>query len=131
MSVSPLLCIGAYINGQDATDTFISEKMAYLGWTENEAPVLHDILAKIPVGSLIAIKSFTPQGGLTIKAVGIVSSSRLFQHPTYGPFRSVKWLSENRLEYGPTDDKMHSIRTGAIYYEINPVIVEAIVKLIK
>jgi hypothetical protein len=128
---SPLLCIGAYINGKDETQDFIDGKMAYLGWSESDAPALHSILAKIDVGSLIAIKSFTPQGGLTIKAVGIVASSQLYHDPVRGPFRRVKWLSDERLEFGPTDDKMHSIRTGAIYYELNPDIIEAIIKLIK
>ena len=57
-----------------------------------DAPVYHALLRRISNGDVIYLKSFTPQAGLTIKAVGIVTDDTVYEPPgDLGSGVKVRW----------------------------------------
>ena len=63
--------IGAFYD-RDVSGEFLEHGCACVGWAEADAPPAHAILHHLRGGDVIFIKSFTPNAGLTIKAVGLV-----------------------------------------------------------
>ena len=68
--------IGAYYD-RDVSNDFLEQGCACVGWAEGDAPPTHAILRHLRAGDIIFIKSFTPNDGLTIKAVGLVREGRV------------------------------------------------------
>jgi hypothetical protein len=68
-----IYAIGAVFDGEDVSSDFISAGVACIGWDEVDAPYAHQLFRRITVitvGDIIAIKSYAPQQGLYLKAVG-------------------------------------------------------------
>lgn len=129
-----LLCVGQYVDGQDATPFCYENGVIFLGFDLNDEPVINDAFANIPLGSPVAIKSFTPNDGLTIKAVAIVCDNRVFTILFNGKprqARKVKFLWKGNEHFGRLNDKLDSVRNGTLYQEMNNSLIEKIINLIE
>ena len=109
--------IGAYHgDDRDVSNTFLSEEAACVGWSREEAPALHRILKHIKIGNIIYIKVHTPQIGLKIKAVGIVTDDTVSKYSCgYGV--KVKWIWTGEVKLGKLEDKCTNFRTGTLFEE--------------
>jgi hypothetical protein len=121
--------IGAYWDDErDMVSEFLRQRCACIGWSRQDAPTLYEILEKVRIGSIVYLKSFNPQSGLRIKAVGIVDG------PTFRTNLSddsllVAWIWTGEDLVGPVNDK-YTARTCTIYEEHNPEIQARVVGLL-
>lgn len=111
--------IGALYDRDDVSGDFIQQGCACVGWSEDDAPPAHAILRQLRAGDIIFIKSFAPQVGLTIKAVGIVTEGRVRDIPRLGRGVPVRWVWNGEERVGILDDKW-PVRTVTIYEEQHP-----------
>ncbi|MBQ9226132.1 MAG: hypothetical protein IJ177_08095 [Fibrobacter sp.] len=119
----------AYSSGtEDHASTFISKGIACIGWNSKDAPAFHEMLRQINIGDIVFLKSFSPKAGLYIKAIGLVTSSRILQPSetaNLGYAREVAWKfhatrQSNWLWLGRLQDKYDFMRGGTMYIEMNP-----------
>jgi hypothetical protein len=120
--------IGAHYD-TDVSDEFIHQGIACVGWEESDAPPAHAILRQLRTGDLIFIKSFNPQVGLTIKAVGIVTEGRVRPIDDLGTCVPVRWVWTGEERIGRLDDKW-PVRTVTIYEEQHPTIQARVINLL-
>ena len=127
-----MICIGATRFNSDKTTTdlskeFVKEGKVYLTYDPEEGLYLDLQLKNLPLGTFLAIKSFSVQHGLYIKAVGVLSDL-----PTKSStnFRTVKWLWSGNTHFGRLNDKLDNMRSGAMYSELNPELQKKIIELI-
>ncbi len=87
--------IGANYEGKDVTDLFFDKEGAYVGYKEDEATSIYQMIYSIKPGDIIYIKSFHKQI-LKIKAIGIVLPEKEHFKRNYiqglGFGVKVKWL---------------------------------------
>ena len=114
---------GAMFGGNtDVSGEFLRQGMACVGWAEQDAPPLFDILRNIGNGDLVFIKSFNPQVGLVIKAVGIVTDRTIREYPVDGHPRhgvTVRWVWHGNDRVGKIDDK-YPVRNLTLFQEHTP-----------
>lgn len=115
--------------GRDVSSDFINQNVACIGYDEKDAPPAHDILRSIKTADLIFIKSFTPRGGLTIKAVGIVTDSHVIDIAGLGKGLSVHWQWTGKEQIGKINDRW-PVRSVTIYEEHNPDVKRRIINLL-
>jgi len=123
--------IGAFYD-RDVSNEFITKGIACIGWNENEAPTLHNILRFLRTGDILYIKSHSPQVGLVIKGVGIVTDNQLNTYPNLGTGVKVKWIWTGYEEIGKItelDDK-YNVRNISIYEEFNKFVQDKVVSLL-
>lgn len=120
--------IGAYYD-HDVSNDFLEQSCACVGWPEQEAPPAHAILRHLRTGDIIFIKSFTPNDGLTIKAVGIVSEGRVRSFGNLGEGVPVRWVWNGEERIGRLDDKW-PVRSVTIYEEYHPVVQSRVMDLL-
>lgn len=104
---------------KDFSEAFIEKDVACLGWPEDEAPCLYNVMRTIKVGDLVHLKEYSEEDGLTVKAVGVVLDAHLKDVGLAGPGINVKWLGQPNYEYGEVEGK-HQPYAGPIYEEMNP-----------
>jgi hypothetical protein len=121
--------IGASYDGIDVSHDFISNKAVCVGWKEQEAPPAHAILRQLRTGDLIFIKSWTPQKGLTIKAVGVVTEGKVREVYKLGVGVPVRWQWTGEERIGKLEDKwpVHSV---TIYEEQHPEVQAKVIELL-
>ncbi len=103
----------------DVSNDFYQQGMACVGWSEADAPPLFDILRNIRNGDLVFVKSFNPQVGLTLKAVGVVTNRTIGQFLVLGEERSgitVRWVWHGNDVVGEVKDK-YPVRSGTLFEE--------------
>lgn len=81
--------IGAYFQGEgDITKDCLKEKVAVIGYMEEEKPRYYEMIQSVEVGDLIFIKSrFMLNQPLRIKAVGFVIDNDANSARTAHPFQ--------------------------------------------
>lgn len=122
--------IGAHYGGtEDVSEDFIKEGLACVGWDEKDAPPAHGILRQLRTGDLIFIKSFAPQVGLTIKAVGIVTEGKIQSDANLGTCVAVRWVWTGEERIGKLDDKW-PVRSVTIYEEYHPTVQSKVIDLL-
>ncbi|HVL47270.1 MAG TPA: hypothetical protein VM889_01795 [Candidatus Thermoplasmatota archaeon] len=126
--------VGSYYDPDDMTQAFLDRSVAAVGYSEKEAPVFHAILNRLQTGDIVYMKSFPPNQGLIIKAVGIVNRARP-RHPDarddkVGSFISVDWVWRGNEVVGRIEDK-YTARSLSLYEELNPEVQELVVRLLK
>lgn len=114
---------------RDVSGDFIDRGLACIGYKEEDAPPAHDILRSIKTADLIFIKSFTPQAGLIIKAVGIVIDSRVTDVVGLGKGLPVRWEWKGEDRLGKLEDRW-PVRTVTIYEEHNPEVKRRVIDLL-
>ena len=121
--------IGAHYDS-DVSEDFLKRGCACVGWQEDEAPPAHGILRHLRTGDIIFIKSFAPQVGLTIKAVGLVLEGKVRDYPDLGSGVPVRWVwtgGEERI--GKLDDKW-PVRSVTIHEEHHPRVQAKVLELL-
>lgn len=90
--------IGAYYRGAkkaDKTSDFIANEAAFIGWSENDAPSLHQMMKSIKIGDIIYIKSLSQKRGspnnLIVKAIGVVTDTKKQTSASLGTGIKVLW----------------------------------------
>ena len=121
--------IGATYDGDDVSEDFLNENLVCVGWAENDAPPAHSILRHLRTGDIIFIKSFAPQVGLTIKAVGIVMEGKVQKHNDLGSCVPVRWVWKGEERIGKIDDKW-PLRSVTIYEEHHPKVQRKVLELL-
>ena len=97
-------------------------------WGERLSPA-HAILRHLRTGDIISIKSFTPNDGLTIKAVGVVKEGRVRPFDNFGEGVLVRWVW-NREEWVVRLNDKWPVRTVAIYEEYHPDVQNRVMDLL-
>jgi hypothetical protein len=122
--------IGAYYDDVgDVTEQFISGNLACVGYSKQDAPPAHSILHQIRIGDIIFIKSFTPNTGLNIKAIGIVTQDEVCEKGSLGSCIPVRWVWIGNEHIGKLNDKW-PVRSVTIYEEKHPTVQARIVDLL-
>ena len=83
---------GASYEREDVSGRFIEAGAACIGWSEADAPPLHNSLRHIKISDVVFLKSFAPQVGLTIKAVGVVTGREPREVEDLGCGVAVRWV---------------------------------------
>jgi hypothetical protein len=120
---------GATYDGEDVSDRFVAAGMACVGWSEDDAPPLHNILRHIKIGDIVFLKSFAPQVGLTIKAVGIVTGREPVEREHLGWGVPVRWVWQGEERIGQLEDK-YPVRSITLFEEYNPTVQEHVIELL-
>jgi hypothetical protein len=122
--------IGAYYDNIDVSADFINNECACVGWGEDAAPPAHAILRHLRTGDIIFIKSYNPNVGLTIKAVGLVSDGKTSTFGDHlGTGVPVRWVWHGEERIGIIDDKW-PVRTVTIYEEYHPEVQARVMDLL-
>jgi hypothetical protein len=119
--------IGAYYPPDDVSDDFVLRKIACIGWSEEEASSLHQILRYIKIGDIIYIKSSPIGQGLRVKAVGLVVDNEIEEYDL-GMGVKVEWLWHGQEIIKDVVDK-YNVRNNTIYEEFNRDIQDKIIDL--
>ena len=126
--------IGAMFGGiDDQTQKFVDMGVACIGWSPHDAPAAHQQMASVKMGDIIFIKSFAPQAGLHIKAVGVVTD------PHFRPITQalgwgvdVRWrpVPDGRIVVGALNDHADFMRRGSLYEEFNPTVINTVLGIL-
>ena len=124
--------VGAsYFSEGDVTRKFLSNNVACINWSNEDAPVLHKLMKTIKVGDIIYIKSYPYATGLEIKAVGVVQDDNvIFLKDVGEACLKVKWTWTGSKKLGKIGDR-YNVRTLSIYEELNPDIQKKVVDLLR
>lgn len=123
-------CYGGY---DDKTSTFIKNKIAAIGWSEEDAIDLYAMIRNVEIGDIIYLKSTYPKKSagriLRIKAIGIVTN----------PNKKVDKKSAIGVDYienfTPVDlflkdyKGKNNVYGSTFYQEYNPLIIEKVLEL--
>lgn len=120
---------GATYNNEDVHEAFVEAGVACVGWTRDEAPPLHNLLRHIKAGDIAYLKSFSPNIGLTIKAVGVVLEGTAQEYGELGWGVTVRWTWQGEERIGRLEDK-YPVRTITLYEEYNPEIQQRVIDLL-
>lgn len=122
---------GAMFGGDtDVSHEFLQQGMACIGWSEQDAPPLFDLLRNVGTGDLVFIKSFNPQVGLTIKAVGVVTDRTIRKYSVLGHMRdgiAVRWVWQGTDHVGKVDDR-YPVRSVTMFQEHTPSVQTHVIK---
>lgn len=122
--------IGASYDGNDMSADFQNRGVACVGWTEEAAPPAHALLRQLRAGDLIFIKSWTPQRGLSVKAVGIVTQAKVRTFSKrLGTGVPVRWQWSGEVRIGKLNDKW-PVRSVTIYEEQHPEVQAIVIGLL-
>ena len=126
--------IGAtYGATRDVSSDFVSRGVACIGFEPAEAPFTHGQMATLKAGDIIFIKSFPPHLGLYVKAVGVVTDSKLKPVTGLGYGVDVRWVwhaPDNPILLGKLDDRGDHVRRGTFYEEVGPGVQQVILDLL-
>lgn len=111
----------------DVTCEFITNGVAAIGWTEEQAPSLYAMAEEIQQGDIIYLKSYLIKGSrLKIKAIGEVVDTvyigRIYEgHKVF----KVNWFSvaESIIEL-TVSEKINNVFRNTLYREYNPRIID-------
>ena len=124
--------IGAMYGKKDVTIDFINNKVACLGWSKEEAPSLYEMIKNVNVGDIIYIKSFSPNVGLKVKAIGIVLDSEIKMiSDSLGFGIKVNWLcnlNEHLTIHFNETIYRNNVYNNSLYEEFNVIIRNAILE---
>ena len=119
-----------YGDSEDMASNFLSEGVACIGWSRDDAAPLHSMMKHIKVGDIIYIKAHPPAQGLTIKAVGIVVDDKVFSDPDLGQACvRVRWFWHGSEYIGKLKDR-YPVRNITLYEEYNPSIQHRVIELL-
>jgi hypothetical protein len=129
--------IGSNYEGKyDKKEEFISKGCACIGWKENDAPALYNLLRRVNIGDFIYIKSMNiPNKELLIKAVGVVTDNNItFYKDTVGSYLGngvkVNWLWNDEKRIKISDEMYrYNVFNNTLYEEFNSDIQKLVVKL--
>ena len=120
--------ISAHHNG-DLSEEFIRCDEACTGYSKEENPSAHACFQRLGAEDVVFIKTFTPQNTLTVKAIGVVSSSYGVTENNLGSCVPVQWVWKGEKLIENIDDN-DPLRNDIIYEEYNPWVQREIMDLL-
>ena len=125
-------CYGGY---DDQTTIFIENKIAAIGWSENDAIDLYAMIGKVEIGDIIYLKSTYPKKSigriLRIKTVGkVVNPNKKFDGKSAIGMDYIENFAPIDLVLKDYKGK-NSVYGSTFYQEYNPLIIEKILNLIQ
>lgn len=126
--------IGAYNKEKKVSrlQEFLDNNCACIGWTEEQAPILYEVLKAVKRGDYIYIKSYYfPKKRLTIKAVGKVKDSKIttkYFQLDFSKGIEVEWFTDFQMEYVKLEkeEARYNVYQNTIYQEYNPRIIDIV-----
>ena len=122
--------IGARYGDKDVSKEFISRGLACVGYEYEDAPSLHKLLNHIKVGDLIYIKSYPPNIGLIIKAVGIVIDDEVKTYRGLERGLKVKYVWKGNEVIGQLKEDPYNVRNITLYEEFNPDVQKKVIQFL-
>ncbi len=121
-----------YEGSTEMMEQFVKLGVACIGWRVEESEALQQMFHHIQVGDFIYLKSYPPAHGLYVKAIGLVTSSKIFDIPDLGVARQVHyiWVAKSGEEYIKMNhlrDKYDNMRGGTIYPEYGPEVQKIVI----
>lgn len=125
-------CYGGY---DDQTTIFIENKIAAIGWSENDAIDLYAMIGKVEIGDIIYLKSTYPKKSigriLRIKTVGkVVNPNKKFDGKSAIGMDYIENFAPIDLVLKDYKGK-NNVYGSTFYQEYNPLIIEKILNLIQ
>ena len=125
-------CYGGY---NDQTSMFIKNKIAAIGWSEDDAIDLYAMIGKVEIGDIIYLKSTYPKKNigriLRIKTIGkVVNPNKKFNGKSAIGVDYIKNFAPIDLVLNDYKGK-NSVYGSTFYQEYNPLIIEKILNLIQ
>ncbi|MDD6988233.1 hypothetical protein [Ruminococcus sp.] len=126
--------IGAYNKEKKVSrlQEFLDNNCACIGWTEEQAPILYEVLKAVKKDDYIYIKSYYfPKKRLTIKAVGKVKDSKITKKNSQlesSKGIEVEWFTDFQMEYVKLEkeEARYNVYQNTIYQEYNPRIIDIV-----
>lgn len=120
-----------YGSTRDMSQDFIKHNCACVGWDQKDAPGLHRAINSLKIGDLIYIKSYPPNVGLIVRAIGIVTdnTAKKYQFSSDdGVGVGVKWIwqGDEKIQF---DDK-YNVHRNTFYEEFIPEVQDFILSKI-
>lgn len=127
--------VGAFWDS-DKTSDFIHHNVAVIGWDQNDAPGLHQIMRHMKAGDIVYLKSiYIRKRRLIVKAIGIILDDEILEttdlHSLTGGNlgRNVGYLWEGSEDL-PVPKDNEPVKSLTIYEEHNLIIQSKILELI-
>lgn len=127
--------MGSYWNDskpQNKIDAFITNQVASIGWTKEQAPALYNMVQEMEKGDIIYIKSYVmKKRELRIKAIGIITDKKLLNiEKLNDQCFSVNWIKkpEDNLPAIEMERRYlrYNVYSCTLYPEYNEEIAEKI-----
>ena len=124
--------IGAYYDDMgDVSGDFIRKNLIGVGWQQNDAPELHEILKSLKVGDIVYIKAAFAGANITVKAIGLIKDNVIRSSDDTGGLvsvgRNVKWVSKKRFSINRPKEK-NNVRSNTVYEEFHPLVQKRILR---
>ena len=122
--------IGAYYDGDDVSDEFIDNEIIGTGWTNIDAPELHEYFSTLKVGDIIYIKAAFGGADITVKAIGIITDNIILtaaNHYLTQVGRNVRWLNTEKFVI-PRPQEKNNVRSNTVYEEFHPLVQQEIIR---
>ena len=122
--------IGAYYDGDDVSEEFISDQIIGTGWPITEAPELHEYFTTLKVGDIIYIKAAFGGADITVKAIGIITDNTILNianHYLTQIGRNVRWLNTDKFVI-PRPQEKNNVRSNTVYEEFHPLVQQEIIR---
>lgn len=118
-----IYAVGANHDGEDVSDDFISNNIAGPGWSNIDAPELHQFLRSLKVGDIVYIKSFSPSSpDIIVKAIGIITDDEVVTNSNVvAAGRNIKWIVKDSFRISKPIEK-YNVRLNTMYEEFHPTV---------
>lgn len=122
--------IGAFYDG-DVSDEFIDNNLIGTGWTNVDAPELHEYFTTLKVGDIVYIKAAAfGSADITVKAIGIITDNVILT-PTHHYLtqigRNIRWLHTEKFLI-PRPAEKNNVRSNTVYEEFHPLVQQEIIR---
>ena len=127
--------IGAFYD-QDVSSSFVNANLVGVGWSDKDAPELHQFMMALKVGDIVYIKSFPPGSKeIIVKAIGIVIDDIIRTSQDSNNLvacgRNVRWASTQEFRIIKPQEK-NNVRSNTMYEEYHPEVQKSILtKIVK
>lgn len=121
-----IFAVGAYYD-TDVSDKFIYENIAGPGWSNEEAPELHQFIRTLKVGDIVYIKSSPPSSkNIIVKAIGVIIDDQINNNSSIVAIgRNIKWVVRDAFTIQKPKEK-NNVRLNTMYEEYHPDIQKVI-----
>ena len=112
---------GAYY-GYDVSKDFLKNDVVGTGWSQNDAPEIHEFIKTLKVGDIVYIKSFSPaSSNLFIKGIGIICDYSIVSNGIVACGRNVVWKDKITFSI-PKPVEKNNVRLNTMYEEFNQIV---------
>jgi len=124
-----IYAVGAFYD-EDISGKFIENDVAGIGWSESDAPELHQFIKSLKISDIIYIKSFSPSSpDIIVKGIGIVTNGESVECNFLEVGRNIKWIVTELFRI-PKPKEKNNVRANTMYEEFHPDVQDAIINKI-